>query len=156
MVLLRRVLGDTLRERRLDQRRTLRDVSTEAKVSLGYLSELERGQKEASSELLGSICEALGVQLSDVLREVSDTVALAEEMAGVLAPVGAGQSETSEPVSAGAGSSGAVPAGAVAVPAGAVQSGAVTNSVAMRGRPTLARSVGPAPRRSAREVVCAA
>jgi transcriptional regulator with XRE-family HTH domain len=149
MVLLRRVLGDTLRERRLDQRRTLRDVSTEAKVSLGYLSELERGQKEASSELLGSICEALGVQLSDVLREVSDTVALAEEMAGVLAPVGADKAETAEPASAEP-----VPAGAV--PAGAVQSGAVTNSVAMRGRPTLARSVGPAPRRSTREVVCAA
>ncbi|HEY3503633.1 MAG TPA: helix-turn-helix transcriptional regulator [Actinocatenispora sp.] len=90
MVLLRRVLGDTLRERRLVQHRTLRDVSTEAKVSLGYLSELERGQKEASSELLSSICEALGVQLSDVLREVSDTLALAEEMAGVLQPVGAG------------------------------------------------------------------
>jgi transcriptional regulator with XRE-family HTH domain len=87
MVLLRRVLGDTLRVRRLDQHRTLRDVSTEAKVSLGYLSELERGQKEASSELLGSICEALGVQLSDVLREVSDTLALAEEMASVLQPV---------------------------------------------------------------------
>ncbi|BCJ30977.1 helix-turn-helix domain-containing protein [Actinocatenispora sera] len=149
MVLLRRVLGDTLRERRLDQRRTLRDVSTEAKVSLGYLSELERGQKEASSELLGSICEALGVQLSDVLREVSDTVALAEEMAGVLAPVGADQPGTADPAPAEP-----VPAGAV--PAGAVPPGAVTNSVAMRGRPTLARSVGPAPRRPAREVVCAA
>jgi transcriptional regulator with XRE-family HTH domain len=154
MVLLRRVLGDTLRERRLDQRRTLRDVSTEAKVSLGYLSELERGQKEASSELLGSICEALGVQLSDVLREVSDTVALAEEMAGVLAPVGADQAETAESAPAEPVPAGAVPAGAV--PAAAVQPGAVTNSVAMRGRPTLARSVGPAPRRSTREVVCAA
>jgi transcriptional regulator with XRE-family HTH domain len=154
MVLLRRVLGDTLRERRLDQRRTLRDVSTEAKVSLGYLSELERGQKEASSELLGSICEALGVQLSDVLREVSDTVALAEEMAGVLAPVGADQPDRVEPAPAEPVPAGAVPAGAV--PAGAVPPGAVTNSVAMRGRPTLARSVGTTPRRSAREVVCAA
>ncbi|BCJ34898.1 hypothetical protein Athai_24010 [Actinocatenispora thailandica] len=155
MVLLRRVLGDTLRERRLDQRRTLRDVSTEAKVSLGYLSELERGQKEASSELLASICEALGVHLSDVLREVSDTVALAEEMAGVLAPVGADGSEAPEPAAE------PVPAGANAlaggaVSAAAVQQGAVTSSVAMRGRPTLARSVGPAARRSTREVVCAA
>ena len=87
MVLLRRVLGDTLRERRLHQHRTLRDVSNEAKVSLGYLSELERGQKEASSELLAAVCDALGVQLSDVLRDVSDTLALAEEMEGVLAPV---------------------------------------------------------------------
>jgi transcriptional regulator with XRE-family HTH domain len=81
MVLLRRVLGDALRERRLAQARTLRDVSTEAKVSLGYLSELERGQKEASSELLASICDALGAQLSEVLRDVSDTMALSVEMA---------------------------------------------------------------------------
>lgn len=102
MVLLRRVLGDTLRERRRDQHRTLREVSTEAKVSLGYLSELERGQKEASSELLASICDALGVQLSDVLRDVSDTLALAEEMTSVLQPVvdedvAAGTEATSQP-----------------------------------------------------------
>ena len=87
MVLLRRVLGDALRSRRLDQDRTLRDVSTAANVSLGYLSEIERGQKEASSELLFSICDALGAQLSEVLREVSDTLELAERMQGVLAPV---------------------------------------------------------------------
>jgi transcriptional regulator with XRE-family HTH domain len=87
MVLLRRVIGDTLRARRQSQRRTLREVSTAANVSLGYLSEIERGQKEASSELLGSICDALGAPLSDVLTEVSRTVALAEQMEGVLAPV---------------------------------------------------------------------
>ena len=94
MVLLRRVLGDALRERRLAQARTLRDVSTEAKVSLGYLSELERGQKEASSELLASICDALGAQLSEVLRDVSDTMALTEEMAELAKePVPAGAEE---------------------------------------------------------------
>ncbi|HEX6074854.1 MAG TPA: helix-turn-helix transcriptional regulator [Micromonosporaceae bacterium] len=81
MVLLRRVLGDALRSRRLDQDRTLRDVSTAANVSLGYLSEIERGQKEASSELLASICEALDVRLSEVLREASGTMVIAEEMA---------------------------------------------------------------------------
>lgn len=80
MVLLRRVLGGTLRQQRLAQHRTLREVSSEAKVSLGYLSEVERGQKEASSELLSSICEALGVRLSDVLRDVSDEVSVAEEV----------------------------------------------------------------------------
>jgi transcriptional regulator with XRE-family HTH domain len=85
MVLLRRVIGDALRARRQGQHRTLREVSTAANVSLGYLSEIERGQKEASSELLGSICDALGAQLSDVLREVSDTLALAEQM-DVLVP----------------------------------------------------------------------
>ncbi|MFE7508712.1 MULTISPECIES: helix-turn-helix domain-containing protein [Promicromonospora] len=78
MVVLRREIGDVLRDTRQRQGRTLREVSSAARVSLGYLSEVERGQKEASSELLGSICEALDVPLSLVLREVSDRVAVAE------------------------------------------------------------------------------
>src|SRR5258705_9934084 len=78
MVLLRQLLGDVLRQLRLRQGRTLREVSAAARVSLGYLSEVERGQKEASSELLASICKALGVPLSHVLREVSDQLSLAE------------------------------------------------------------------------------
>jgi transcriptional regulator with XRE-family HTH domain len=78
MVLLRHMLGDALRRLRLRQGRTLREVSAAARVSLGYLSEVERGQKEASSELLASICGALGAPLSQVLREVSDSFALAE------------------------------------------------------------------------------
>lgn len=80
MVLLRKVIGDVLRARRLSQHRTLREVSTAANVSLGYLSEIERGHKEASSELLGAICDALGVGLSDVLADVSATFALAEQL----------------------------------------------------------------------------
>ena len=72
MTLLRRVLGDTLRGRRLRQRRTLREVSGAARVSLGYLSEVERGQKEASSELLASICDALDLPLDELLRRVAD------------------------------------------------------------------------------------
>ncbi|MFC7243959.1 helix-turn-helix domain-containing protein [Catellatospora aurea] len=88
MVLLRRVIGDALRARRQGQHRTLREVSTAANVSLGYLSEIERGQKEASSELLTSICDALGARLSEVLREVSDTMAVAEQVEGVLTPRG--------------------------------------------------------------------
>jgi len=87
MVLLRRVIGDALRARRQGQHRTLREVSTAANVSLGYLSEIERGQKEASSELLAAICEALGARLSELLGEVSDTMSLAEDMDGVLVPV---------------------------------------------------------------------
>jgi transcriptional regulator with XRE-family HTH domain len=78
MVLLRHLLGDALRRLRLRQGRTLREVSASARVSLGYLSEVERGQKEASSELLAAICTALGAPLSQVLREVSDSFALAE------------------------------------------------------------------------------
>jgi transcriptional regulator with XRE-family HTH domain len=72
------MLGDALRRRRQNQRRTLREVSSAARVSLGYLSEVERGQKEASSELLASICDALGLRLADLLREVSDDLEMAE------------------------------------------------------------------------------
>ncbi len=84
MVLFRRLLGDVLRDQRMQRGMTLREVSAEARVSLGYISEIERGQKEASSELLASLCSALDVPLSDVLRDVSDAVAL-EEAAAALA-----------------------------------------------------------------------
>lgn len=82
MVLLRRRLGDVLRGRRMQRGMTLRQVSAEARVSLGYISEIERGHKEASSELLASLCAALDVPLSEVLGEVS--AALAVEEAAVL------------------------------------------------------------------------
>jgi len=75
MVLLREQIGDGLRKRRLQQGRTLRQVSQDAKVSLGYLSEVERGQKEASSELLASICDALDFRLSELLMTVAPDVA---------------------------------------------------------------------------------
>ncbi|MDN4612758.1 helix-turn-helix domain-containing protein [Arthrobacter sp. MDB2-24] len=78
MVVLRHEIGDVLRDVRQRQGRTLREVSHSARVSLGYLSEVERGQKEASSELLSSICSALEVPLSSMLREVSDRLAEAE------------------------------------------------------------------------------
>jgi transcriptional regulator with XRE-family HTH domain len=78
MVLLRQEIGDVLRDARREQGRTLREVSSVARVSLGYLSEVERGQKEASSELLASICGALDVPLSSVLHRVSQRVAMAE------------------------------------------------------------------------------
>lgn len=78
MVLFRRLLGDVLRRHRQRQGRTLRDVAAAARISLGYLSEIERGRKEASSELLGSLCEALDVSLADVLREVSHDIGVLE------------------------------------------------------------------------------
>ncbi|WP_304453989.1 helix-turn-helix domain-containing protein [Nocardiopsis sp. YSL2] len=96
MVLLRHLLGDVLRRLRQRQGRTLREVSADARVSLGYLSEVERGQKEASSELLSSICGALGVPLSQVLREVSDQLALAELQEAALL----GDAVTADPVPA--------------------------------------------------------
>ena len=82
MVLLRQEIGDVLRDARRQQGRTLREVSSVARVSLGYLSEVERGQKEASSELLASICGALAVPLSSVLQEVSERVAAVENLGG--------------------------------------------------------------------------
>jgi len=85
---LRTLIGEALRTTRLRQDRTLREVSAAARVSLGYLSEVERGQKEASSELLASICRALGVRLSDVLREVSESLSVLEpEPAPIVVPV---------------------------------------------------------------------
>jgi XRE family transcriptional regulator, stress-response regulator len=86
MVLFRRLLGDVLRDQRMQRGMTLREVSAEARVSLGYISEIERGQKEASSELLASLCSALEIPLSDVLREVSDAVAV-EESAVAATPI---------------------------------------------------------------------
>lgn len=77
-VLFRRLLGTALRSARTRQRRTLREVSAAAGVSLGYLSEIERGRKEASSELLAAICGALGVRLADLLVEVVDELARLE------------------------------------------------------------------------------
>jgi transcriptional regulator with XRE-family HTH domain len=78
VILLRSHIGSALRASRIAQGRTLRDVAKSARVSLGYLSEVERGQKEASSELLNSICSALDISLGDVLVRVSSQVRVAE------------------------------------------------------------------------------
>jgi transcriptional regulator with XRE-family HTH domain len=85
MALFRTQLGEVLRERRAELGLTLREVSQEAQVSLGYISEIERGQKEASSELLGSLCEALDISLATVLHLVADAIAVRE--APVVVPV---------------------------------------------------------------------
>src|SRR5882757_10677746 len=77
-VLLREAIGDRLRHARTNQRRTLRDISRAARVSLGYLSEVERGQKEASSELLASICEALELPLGELMHTVAADIAVLE------------------------------------------------------------------------------
>lgn len=82
MPVLRQVVGDTLRALRLRQRRTLREVSASARVSLGYLSEVERGQKEPSSELLAAIASALDVELSELFAEVSVQLRREEKLAG--------------------------------------------------------------------------
>ena len=93
MVVLRQVLGAELRRRRVAQGRTLLDVSTTARVSLGYLSEVERGRKEVSSECLAAICTALDSSLSHVLAAVSDEVALREHATVVMLPTRAADSQ---------------------------------------------------------------
>ena len=85
MVIFRRLLGDVLRSARMQRGMTLRELSAEARVSLGYISEIERGQKEASSELLASLCQAMDLPLSEVLRDVADAVAIEEIAIGIVA-----------------------------------------------------------------------
>ncbi len=137
MVLLRHLLGDVLRRLRLRQGRTLREVSAHARVSLGYLSEVERGQKEASSELLGAICSALGVPLSRVLREVSDGFALAElQTSPVLGAVG-------EPALAGHPERGLVPGSGLATSREALLEGPVPASEVLASRPLRHEIIGP-------------
>lgn len=77
-VLARELIGEVLRSERIRQHRTLREVSLAARVSLGYLSEVERGQKEASSELLHAISGALGISLSQVYSSVAELFAAAD------------------------------------------------------------------------------
>jgi transcriptional regulator with XRE-family HTH domain len=84
--LLREVIGDVLRNARTEQGRTLRQVSDSARVSLGYLSEVERGRKEASSELLSAICDALDVPLSRVLTDAGESMAEREHASAAVRP----------------------------------------------------------------------
>jgi transcriptional regulator with XRE-family HTH domain len=77
-MLLRGLIGVVLRRIRLGQERTLRDVAEAARVSVPYLSEVERGRKEPSSELLSAICEALGLELAELLAQVQFEIAARE------------------------------------------------------------------------------
>ena len=78
MVLVRQEIGEVLRDFRQQKGRTLRQVASRASVALGYLSEVERGQKEGSSEILASVAEALDVPISTIMREVGDRLAVLE------------------------------------------------------------------------------
>ncbi len=83
MVLVRQEIGDVLRDFRLQKGRTLRQVASKASVALGYLSEVERGQKEASSEILASVADALDTPISVIMREVGDRLAIIEGLSPV-------------------------------------------------------------------------
>jgi transcriptional regulator with XRE-family HTH domain len=88
MVLVRQEIGDVLRDVRLQKAMTLRQVASRASVALGYLSEVERGQKEASSEILASVADALDTPISTIMREVGDRLAVIEGVDAVgLTPV---------------------------------------------------------------------
>jgi transcriptional regulator with XRE-family HTH domain len=139
MILLRRLVGDVLRRKRQDEGRTLRQLAAEARISPGYLSEIERGQKEPSSELLAAICDALQARLSDVLREVSIELAAAElaaqlESERIAAPV-----PTARVGAVGSGT--AVKSMPLAKPVGR---GAVRSSTRPAARPATTRRVQPA------------
>ena len=83
MVLVRQEIGDVLRDFRLQKGRTLRQVASKASVALGYLSEVERGQKEASSEILASVADALETPISVIMREVGDRLAVIEGLSSI-------------------------------------------------------------------------
>ncbi|NMH96030.1 helix-turn-helix domain-containing protein [Pseudonocardia acidicola] len=86
-VLLREAIGGSLRRARTARRRTLREVSRRARVSLGYLSEIERGRKEPSSELLAAICEALDISLPDLVASAAEDMAAAMRLQ-MIVPIG--------------------------------------------------------------------
>ncbi len=88
--LLRSALGEALRRARLQQGRTLADVALAARISMPYLSEVERGLKEVSSEVLAALCAALGIDLADLLMAV--VIRLTSDLPGV--SVGAGRRAT--------------------------------------------------------------
>ncbi|SHG77642.1 Helix-turn-helix domain-containing protein [Jatrophihabitans endophyticus] len=137
MAVLREVVGDTLRGLRMRQRRTLREVSASARVSLGYLSEVERGQKEPSSELLAAICGALEVELSELFAEVSDSLRREEKLLAArrVALVGGGAARIEPARGTDATGTPAV-AGSTAGPASASASGGTGARV--RALPTVA------------------
>ncbi|MEY9895720.1 transcriptional regulator with XRE-family HTH domain [Catenulispora sp. MAP12-49] len=173
MILVRRLLGDVLRGRRQRSGRTLRQLAATARVSPGYLSEVERGQKEPSSELLAAICDALEVKLSDVLLELSTELAAAELAAEIEAaelgrlvpadgrspqrvampPARSGQADTARQGSAGSGQrSGVVvgvgagaPRGARTLPTAKIPT-AVINSRTAANRPGNTRPASGSPR----------
>lgn len=83
MVLVRQEIGDVLRDFRLQKAMTLRQVASKASVALGYLSEVERGQKEASSEILASVADALDTPISVIMREAADRLSVIEGLTAV-------------------------------------------------------------------------
>ncbi|MDT0406224.1 helix-turn-helix transcriptional regulator [Streptomyces sp. DSM 41635] len=87
--LLRDLVGDVLRGERLAQERTLKDVADAARISVPYLSEVERGRKEASSEVLSAAAQALGLGLGDLLTRAHTELVRVTARRAAIAPRGA-------------------------------------------------------------------
>jgi transcriptional regulator with XRE-family HTH domain len=83
MILVRHEIGDVLRDFRLQKGRTLRQVASKASVALGYLSEVERGQKEASSEILAAVADALDTPISVIMGEVAERLGALESISTI-------------------------------------------------------------------------
>ncbi|MFZ9283644.1 MAG: helix-turn-helix domain-containing protein [Candidatus Nanopelagicales bacterium] len=83
-MLLRTAIGEEIRRHRVNQGRTLRDVAASAVVSLGYLSEIERGVKEPSSEMLNAICAALEITVGNLVMAAGAQLQAAERTADVI------------------------------------------------------------------------
>lgn len=83
MILVRHEIGDVLRDVRLQKGRTLRQVASKASVALGYLSEVERGQKEASSEILAAVADALDTPISVIMGEVAHRLGELEQISSI-------------------------------------------------------------------------
>ena len=92
--LLRTTIGERLRRTRREQGRTLSDVSRVARVSVPYLSEVERGRKEASSEILAAICDALWIDLSELLAGVAHDLAAGQGRLGTVIRLDTGRLDT--------------------------------------------------------------
>jgi transcriptional regulator with XRE-family HTH domain len=144
-VLLREAIGDRLRHARTNQRRTLRDISRAARVSLGYLSEVERGQKEASSELLASICDALELPLGELLHNVAADVSALDNVEVVPVDEPAGRA----PRESGKGSAGAKATAGSGLEGGTLVPSVIGNDLAdlrisppPRMSPTLRTTIG--------------
>ncbi|MEH1098013.1 helix-turn-helix domain-containing protein [Micromonospora sp. CPCC 205561] len=145
MSLLRRVIGGVLRRLRLRQGRTLREVAEAAGVSVPYLSEVERGRKEASSEVLAAICRALGIRLSDLLEEARDDLRRVEPRVPAAPRAGLARLERAETGRPGAAATGLRVGPRAAGPLPHLRSRAEGPTLRV-GRPASAAGARPGPR----------
>lgn len=74
VMLIREAIGQVLREQRVESSMTLRQMSKISKISISHISDVERGIKEGSSEVLFDMCYALGISVEDLLMGAVDAI----------------------------------------------------------------------------------